>query len=98
MRFPVAFGLRCLIEPLPLRALFHVLLVYRLAGERFNDRKHPAVAEIAVVRDGKHAATGLLLVVGHPFPQLTRIIAAERGQSRERYDLARFIAVVAEDD
>src|SRR6185503_458099 len=51
-----------------------------------------------VVRDGQYAAAGLLFVGVHPFPQLDRIVAAERRIDREGLDLARLVAVVAEDD
>ena len=36
--------------------------------------------------------------VGHPLPQVARIVAAERRQRGERLDQARLRAVVAEDD
>ena len=57
-----------------------------------------AVAEVAVVRDGQHLAAGLLLVGGHPLPQVARVVAAERLQRGEGLDLAGLRAVVAEDD
>ena len=50
------------------------------------------------MRDGEHAAARLLLVGGHPFPQVARIVAAQWRLRRKRYDLARPVAVVAEDD
>ena len=48
------------------------------------------------MRDGQHAAAGLLLVGVHPFPQLDRIVAAGRVDG-ERLDLARLVGIVAED-
>ncbi len=50
------------------------------------------------MRDGQHAAAGLLFVGVHPFPQLDRIVAAQRRIDGERLDLAGLVAVVAEDD
>src|SRR6185437_2269562 len=98
MGFAVALGLAGLIKPLPLGALLRVLLVHRLTGERFNDREHAAVAEVTVVSDGEHAAAGLLLVGCHPLPEVPWVIAAHRRLRRKRYDLARPLTVVAEDD
>ena len=98
MGFAVALGLAGLIEPLPLGALLRVLPVHWLTGERFNDREHAAVAQVTVVGDGEHAATGLLLVGCHPLPEVARVVAAHRRLRRKRYDLARPLTVVAEDD
>ena len=50
-------------------------------AERLDDREHRAVAQVAVVRDGEHAAAGLLLVGVHPFPQVDGIGAAQRRRS-----------------
>ena len=60
--------------------------------------KHAPVAEIAVVRQGEHFAAGLLLHSGHPFPEIARIIAAERRINGEWFDQARAVAVFAKDD
>ena len=57
-----------------------------------------AVAQVAVVRDGEHAAAGFLFVGVHPFPQVDGIGAAQRRDAGERLDLAGAVAVVAEDD
>ena len=81
----------------PTRALLGILAVEPLA-ESLDHGEHRAIAQIAVVRDGQHAAAGLLLVGLHPFPQLDRIVAAVRRIHGERVDLARLVAVVAEDD
>jgi hypothetical protein len=97
MRFPVTFGLGRLVQPLPLRAIDGVLTVDRLA-EGFHDREHLPVAQIAVVRDRQDLAAGLLLVGVHPFPQVGRVVAAERWVDGKRIDLPRLVAVVAEDD
>src|ERR1051325_223048 len=97
MSFTVALGLSGLIEPLPLCALFRVLLIDRLPGKGFDDGEHPTVAEVAVVRNGKHAAAGLLLVRCHPFPQIPRVVATERSLRRKRYDLICLIGIIAED-
>ena len=97
MRLAGALGLRGLVEPLPLRALLGIFAVELLA-EGLDDGEHHAVAQIAVMRDGQHAAAGLLFVGVHPFPQLDRIVAAVRRIDGERLDLARLVAIVAEDD
>ena len=97
MRLAVALHLRGLVEPLPLRARLGILAIDRFA-ERLDDREHLAVAQVAVVRDGQHAAAGLLFVGVHPFPQLDGIVAAQRRRAGDRLDLAGFVAVVAEDD
>ena len=64
----------------------------------FDDGEHQAVAQIAVVGDGEHAAAGLLLVGAHPFPQLARDCRCRGRRHGKRLDLARLVAVVAEDD
>ena len=50
------------------------------------------------MRDGEHFAAGLLLGRRHPFPQLDRVVAAQRRQRGERLDQAGLRAVAAEDD
>src|SRR4029079_1526614 len=97
MRLTVALRLGGLVKTLPTSALFGVVAIELLA-EGFDDRKHSAVAEVAVVGDGEHAAAGLALVGFHPLPQLDGIIAAERRRDRERLDLHRLVTAVAEDD
>ena len=97
MRFAVALGLGDFVEALPFRAGERVVLVELAAGDRLDDREHAAVGEIAVVRDGQQAAAGLLLVGGHPFPEIARIVAAERREGGVGLDLAGLRAVVAED-
>ena len=98
MRLAVALGLRGLVEPLPSCPLLGILPVDRLA-EGLDDGEHQAVAQIAVVRDGQHAAAGLLLV-GLPSTSRARagLSLPERRIHGERLDLARLVAVVAEDD
>ena len=97
MGLAVALRLRRLVEPLPLRARLDVLAVELLA-EGLDHGEHQAVAQVAVVRDGEDVAAGLLLVRVHPLPELDRVVAAERRVDGERLDLARLVAVVAEDD
>ena len=98
MRLAVALDLRGFVEALPLRAGLGILAVDLLAGERLDDREHAAVAQVAVVRDGEHVAAGLLLVRGHPLPQVAGIVAAQRLLRGVRLDPAGLVAVVAEDD
>ena len=47
---------------------------------------------------GEHLAAGLFFVIGHPFPQVAGIVAAERRLGGEGLDQAGLRAVVAEDD
>ena len=51
MRLAVAFDLRDFVQRLPAHAIFCVVAVDLLAGERLDDREHAAVAQIAVMRD-----------------------------------------------
>ena len=74
----IALDLRHLVEPLPARPRLGILAVDRLAGERLDDGEHAAVAQVAVVGDGQHVAAGLLLVGGHPLPQVAGVVAAQR--------------------
>ena len=97
MRLPIALDLRRLVQALPLRARFGIFAIDRLAGEGLDDREHPAVREIAVMGDREHAPAGLVLVGRQPFPQIARIVAAERRHDRIRHDAAGLVATVAED-
>ena len=78
MGLAVALDLGRLVEPLPLGARLGIFAIDRLAGEGLDHREHAAVGEIAVMGDGEHVAAGLVLVGRHPFPQVARIVAAER--------------------
>ena len=98
MRLAVAFDLRHFVERLPAGASVGVGAVDLVAGERLDDREHAAVAEIAVVRQGEHFAAGFFFGGSHPFPQVARIVAAERRIDRERLDQARALAVLTKDD
>ena len=73
-------------------------LVDWLARETIDQREHPAIRQIAIVRNGQHAAAGLPFIGFHPFPQVARIIAADRLHGYVRLDLLGLVAVVAEDD
>jgi hypothetical protein len=98
MRLAIALDLRGFVQRLPAYAALGVRAVDPLAAERFDDREHAAIAEIAVVRDGEDLRAGLLLAHHHPFPQVARIGAAQRRLRRVRFDQACFCAAVAEDD
>ncbi len=97
MRLAVALGLRDLVEPFPLGPFRRIAPVHRLA-EGFDRREHPAVRQVAVVRDRQHVAAGLVLELGHPPPEVRRIVAAERLHRRVRNDGAGLGRAVAEDD
>ena len=49
------------------------------------------------MRDGQHAAAGLVLVGGHPLPEVARIVAAERRIGRVGLDAQGLVAAVAVD-
>jgi hypothetical protein len=66
--------------------------------ERLDDRKHPAIREIAVMGNGRHVAAGLFLIRGHPFPQVYRIVAAERLHGGVWLDLTGLGAIVTKND
>jgi len=44
------------------------------AAVKFVHREHPAVRDIAVMRNGEHLAAGLLLVCGHVGPELLGVL------------------------
>ena len=97
MRFAIALHLRDFVDALAVGACLRVLAVDRLAVEVLDQRKHHAVAEVAVVRDRQHLAAGLGFVGFHPLPQLARVGAAGRAVGDEGLDLAGLVAVVTED-
>ena len=74
MRLAITLGLRGLVQPFPSRPLLGILAVDPFA-EGLDDGEHQAVAKIAVVRDGEHAAAGLVLVGLHPLPEVCRVVA-----------------------
>src|SRR6266496_162455 len=98
MRLTIPFDLSSFVKTLPLRAHLGVFTVDAFICAGLDDWKHPTIREIAVVRDGEHASTGLVFVSRHPFPQVARIIAAKWGQDGVRHNPARFFAIVAEND
>ena len=98
MRLAVALDLRRLVERLPAGACLGVFRGQRLAGRGIGlRREHPAVREIAVVRDGQNPSTGLVLIGLEMLPQILRSRAALRRIGRERKGLARLVAAVAVD-
>ena len=98
MRLAVAFDLRDFVERLPAHAILGVFAVDLLAGERLDDREHDAVAQIAVMGESEHVAAGFLFEGRHPFPQVARIVTAERFLRGVRFDLAGPEPVLPEDD
>src|SRR6266403_423876 len=98
MRLAVTLDLRGFEEVLPLGALLGILAVNLFAGERLDDREHAAIAQIAVVRDREHVAAGLLLIGGHPLPEIARVVAAARLLGGVRLNPAGLLPVVAKDD
>src|SRR5574341_577399 len=98
MRLAVTLHLCDFVEPLPLRAGFGIRAINFLAHARLDDWEHTSAAQVAVVRDCQHVAAGLLLVAGHPLPQVARVVAAQRWNGGERQDLAGPGCVVPEDD
>ena len=78
MCFAVALNLGDLYEPFKMCAQGGDFLGERFSGECF-DSEHPAVAEIAVVRNGQHLCTSLLLELGEMLPEVLGIFAVKLG-------------------
>src|SRR4029077_19330977 len=94
MRFAVALYLSNLVDPFALSAGFGIFAVDRFSRERFDNRKHGAVAQISIVSNGQHLATSLLLVPSHPLPQVPWVVAAKgflRGVRLDHTCLARIV-------
>ena len=96
MCLAVALDLGGLVQRLPARAGLGVLLRDRLAGEGIDFREHDAVRQVAVMRDRKELAAGLVLVGLQVFPQVLRVVAADRADRRVGLDLACLVAAVAQ--
>src|ERR1700722_2836111 len=97
MGLTIPFDLCSFVERLPTGAILGVFAVDPLAGERLDDRKHAAVAQIAVMRQRKNLRAGFFLAHRHPLPEVTWIGAAERRQGGEGLDEAGLRAIVAPD-
>ena len=97
MGFAVAFDLGGLVEGFPFGALLNVGLVEPLAVILGANWEHDAVRQVAIVGDGEHVAARAGFVVGQPFPQLARILAALGWIGGERHHLAGPVAIVAVD-
>src|ERR1700722_3202101 len=98
MGLAVSLDLGGFVERLPAHAVLGVFAVDPFAVERFDDRKHPAIAEIAVMRQCKNLGAGFLLDHRHPLPEVAWIRTTERWQRGEWLDQARLGAIVAPDD
>src|SRR4030095_15353159 len=98
MCLAVALDLRRLIERLPTHAVLSVVAINALAGERLDDRKHAAIAQVAIVGEGGPLAAGLLGGVGQPLPQVAGIVATQWLYGGVGLDQAGLGAVLAEDD
>ena len=98
MRLAVAFDLRDFIQRLPAHAILGVFAVDLLRCERLDDREHDAVTQIAVMSESEHVASGLLFEGRHPFPQVARIVTAQRFLRGVRFDLPGPESVFPEDD
>src|SRR6202171_2055890 len=98
MGLAVALDLRGFVERLPAGAVLCIFAVNSFAVERLDDWKHPAVAQIAVVRKRKNFGAGFFLAHRHPLPEVARIWTAQRRQRGERFDEARLGSVVAPND
>ncbi len=80
MRLAVPFHLGDFVQRLPHRASFRVIPVDGCPVQGLEREHHP-VGEIAIVRDGENLTASLLLIHGHPSPQvfrITRIVGPER--------------------
>src|SRR6186713_2252855 len=98
MGLTIAFHLRGFVERLPARSVLRIFAVDPFAVERLDDWKHPAVAQIAVVRQRKNFSAGFLLDHRHPFPEVAGVWTAERRQRSERFDETSLCSVVAPND
>ena len=98
MGLAVALDLRHFVERFPARALLDVVLVDLVTVISLVDRKHPAVRQVAVVRQRECLAVGLAFVVFEPFVQVERIGGAERRLRGQRHDLLRAYPAVAQHD
>src|ERR1700733_4714035 len=97
MGLAVPFDLGGLVERFPAGAIFRIFAVDPLAGERLHNRKHAAIAEIAVMRECQNLGAGLLLAHRHPFPEVTWIGASKRRLGGEWLDQTGLGAIVAPD-
>src|ERR1700685_4453417 len=97
MGLAVTLDLGGFVERLPAHAVLGIFAVDPFAIERFDDRKHAAVAEIAVMRQGENLGAGFLFAHRHPLPEIAWIGTSERRLGRERLDQARLGAIVAPD-
>ena len=98
MGLTVTLDLRGFVKRLPAHAVLGIFAVDPLAVERLDDRKHPAIAQIAVVRQRKNFGAGFFLAHRHPLPEVARIGTAERRQRGEGFDEARLGTAIAPDD
>ena len=98
MRLAVALDLRDFVERLPAGARLGIFRRQRLPGRRIGlDREHPAIRQIAVMRDRQHPSAGLVLIGLEVLPQILRRRAALRRIGRERQRLHRLRGTVAVD-
>src|SRR6267378_498570 len=97
MGLAVTFDLRGFVERLPAGAVFGIFAVDSFTIERFNNREHSAVAQIAVVRQRENFGAGFFLTHRHPFPEIAGIWTAQRRQRGERFDETRLCSIVEPD-
>ena len=93
MRLAVALDLRHLVDRLQPRPRLGIG-ARQSAPVEIDQREHAAIGQVAVVRDGKHLAAGLLGIGVEKLPQHGRVFAVEGG---ERHDLIGLLLAVAED-
>src|SRR5437879_12315420 len=98
MGLAIALDLGRLVKRLPTSAVLGIFAVDPFAIERLDDWKHPAVAQIAIVRKRKNFGAGFFLAHRHPFPEIAGIWTAQRRQRGEGFDEASLGSVVAPND
>ena len=98
MGLAIALDLGRLVKRLPAGAVFGIFAVNSFTIERLDNWKHPAVTQIAVVRERKNFGAGLFLAHRHPLPEVARIWTAQWRQRGERFDETRLCSVVAPND
>ena len=98
MGLAITFDLGGFVERLPTGAVLCIFAVDSFAGEKLDNRKHAAVAQIAVMRQSEDLGAGFFLAHGHPLPEVAGIGTSERWLGGEGLDQARLCAIVAPDD
>ena len=93
----VTLDLGDLVQRFPACACLRVQLRKRLLGDRVDLGEHQPVRQVAVVRNGEHLSSGLVLIGLQQFPQILGIRAAGGRISRGGYGLAGLVGAITVD-